>query len=94
MMEPLRRKNLQSTILAPNKTIIDNKNQIICLKNKPLSSVKEFIVKIPVTDMKNMAPKSNQSIFLINRAKYFVSYFYPRRNFFANARGYIFVDSF
>lgn len=60
-IEPLRRKNLQSTKLAKNKAIIEIINQIICLPNKPPPSAKEFMVKIPATDMKNKAPKSNQS---------------------------------
>ena len=51
-------KNRQSTSEAPNKAATDIKNQIICLKNKLLPSVpacagrKEFMVKIPVIDMK------------------------------------------
>jgi hypothetical protein len=66
-MEPLRRRNLQSTRLAANKTIVERVSHIICLMNKILSSPpicagrKEFMVKMPAMDIKNKAPKSSQS---------------------------------
>lgn len=76
----LRRKKRQSTKPAANNTMIESESHIICLTNKTL---KEFIVKIPAIDIKNMAPKSNQSIFLIKRTKDFIGYFYSGRHLFA-----------
>ena len=89
-MGPVRRRNLQSIKLATIKTITERVNQMICLSNKALcpelacTDEKEFIVKIPAADIKNKAPNNNQSMFLIKRAKDFVSYFYPSWHFFAN----------
>ena len=61
IIEPLRLKNLQSIKLVTKSTTAEIQNQMICLENRPLSSVKEFIVKIPAVDMKNKAPKRSQS---------------------------------
>lgn len=85
-LELLRLKNRQSTRLAANKTIIESESHIICFTKKPLPTVKEFIVNKPAIDIKNMAPKSNQSMFLIKRVKYFVCYFYSGGHFFAYIR--------